>query len=140
MKKRLARLNEQLRRELSELIRTRVRDPRVGLVTITGVEVAADLGSARVYVRITGGGDEVLKGLEGLTAAGSFLRGELGRVLHVRRIPELRFQEDLSYEGAARIEQVLAEVLPDEKSRRDEDDLESQSKDSQVESRPEDDT
>ncbi|HAY77943.1 MAG TPA: ribosome-binding factor A, partial [Gemmatimonadetes bacterium] len=44
MKKRLARLNEQLRRELSELIRTRVRDPRVGLVTITGVEVAADLG------------------------------------------------------------------------------------------------
>ena len=82
----------------------------------------------------------MLKGLEGLTAAGSFLRGELGRVLHVRRIPELRFQEDLSYEGAARIEQVLAEVLPDEKSRRDEDDLESQSKDSQVESRPEDDT
>ena len=88
MKKRLARLNEQLRRELSELIRTRVRDPRVGLVTITGVEVAADLGSARVYVRITGGRDEVLKGLEGLTAAGSFLRGELGRVLHVRRVPE----------------------------------------------------
>ena len=51
MSKRRARLNEQLRRELSELIRTQVRDPRVGLVTITGVDIAADLGSARVYVR-----------------------------------------------------------------------------------------
>ena len=66
------------------------------------------------------------------------VRGELGRVLHVRRIPELRFQEDLSYEGAARIEQVLAEVLPDGKSQRVGDDLESQAKDFQPEQRPED--
>ena len=114
MSKRRARLNEQLRRELSELIRLQVRDPRVGLVTITGVDVAADLGSARVYVRVVGGPDEMAVSLEGLGAAAPFLRTELGRILHVRRVPELRFQEDRSYEGAARIEQVLAEVLPED--------------------------
>jgi ribosome-binding factor A len=113
MNKRLARLNEQLKRELSEMIRTQVRDPRVGLVTITGVEVAADLGSARVFVREMGGAEDMAHSLEGLEAAAPFLRTSLGKVLHVRRIPELRFQEDRSYEGAARIEQVLAEVLPE---------------------------
>ena len=117
MTKRLARLNEQLKRELSELIRTEVRDPRVGLVTITGVETAADLGSAKIYVRVVGGGDDLEETLEGLDAAAPFLRTALGRALHVRRIPELRFREDRSYEHARRIEEVLAEVIPpDEES------------------------
>lgn len=114
MSKRRARLNEQLRRELSDLIRKQVRDPRVGLVTITGVDIAADLGSARVYVRVTGSAEEIEQNLEGLGAAAPFLRTTLGRILHIRRVPELRFQEDRSYSGAARIEQVLSEVLPDD--------------------------
>jgi ribosome-binding factor A len=113
MSKRLARLNEQLKRELSELIRLEVRDPRVGLVTITGVEVARDLGSARIFVRELGTEAELAETLEGLEAAAPFLRTALGKMLHVRRIPELRFREDRSYEGAQRIEQVLAEVLPE---------------------------
>lgn len=113
MSKRLARLNEQLKRELSELIRTDVRDPRVGVVTITGVDVAADLGSARVFVRALDD-DALPRMLEGLEAAAPFLRTKLGRILRVRRIPELRFQEDRSLEGARRIEEVLAEVLSDD--------------------------
>lgn len=113
MSKRLARLNEQLKREVSELIRLQVRDPRVGLVTITGVDVAADLGSARVFVRVLGGEDEVAETLTGLEAAAPFLRTMLGRIMHVRRVPELRFREDRSYEGAQRIEQVLSQVLPE---------------------------
>lgn len=113
MNKRLARLNEQLKRELTSLIRTEVRDPRVGLVTITGVEVAADLGSARVFVREIGGGDELAETLRGLEAAAPFLRTKLGKTLHVRRIPELRFREDRSYDGARRIEEVLSDVLPE---------------------------
>jgi ribosome-binding factor A len=109
--KRAARLNEQLKRELSELIRTEVRDPRVGLVTITGVQIAADLGSARVFVR---GSDEqeLAESLEGLTAAAPFLRSALGRVLHIRKVPELRFQQDRSFEQAQRIERILHEVIP----------------------------
>ena len=110
--KRLARLAEQLKRELSELIRTQVRDPRVGIVTITGVDVAADLGSAQIYVRSVD--DGMASTLEGLEAAAPFLRTRLGQLLHVRRVPELRFREDRSYEGARRIEEVLAQVLPDE--------------------------
>lgn len=109
--KRAARLNEQLRRELSELIRTEVRDPRVGLVTITGVEVAADLGSARVFIRSGGGEKELASSLEGLAAAAPFLRSALGRVLHIRKTPELRFQQDRSLEHAWRIERILSEVI-----------------------------
>ena len=113
--KRAARLNEQLKRELSELIRTQVRDPRVGLVTITGVDVAADLGSARVFVRRAGANDDLNASLEGLTAAAPFLRSELGRILSIRKIPELRFQKDRSLEHAQRIEQILSEVIVPEK-------------------------
>ncbi len=111
MSKRIARFNEQLKRELSELIRTEVRDPRVGVVTITGVDTAGDLGSAKVYVRVLGGGEELTSTLEGLTAAAPFLRTTLGRLLRVRRIPELRFREDRSYEHARRIEEVLGDVM-----------------------------
>ncbi len=112
MSRRLARLNEQLKRELSELIRTGVRDPRVGLVTLTGVDIAGDLGSAKIYVRVVGGGEELTATIEGLQAAAPFLRGALGRILRIRRIPELRFRVDRSYEHARRIEEVLAEVIP----------------------------
>lgn len=111
--KRIARLNEQLKRELAELIRTEVRDPRVGTVTLTAVDVAADLGSARVHVRLSGSDEERASSLEGLDAASSFLRRTLGKSLHVRKVPELRFMEDRSLERARRIEEILAEVMPD---------------------------
>ena len=111
MSKRIARLNEQLRRELSELMRTEVRDPRVGVVTVTGVDTARDLGSAKVYVRVLGGGKGLADTLEGLEAAAPFLRTMLGRSLRVRRIPELRFREDRSYQHARRIEDVLGDVI-----------------------------
>lgn len=117
---RTARLNEQLKRELSELIRTEVRDPRVGLVTITGVRTTRDLSVARVHIRTMGGEAEHRSTLEGLTAAAPFLRAALGKVLRIRKVPELRFQEDHSMEHARRIEQVLSEVLP-----RDEEDDET---------------
>ena len=102
MSRRIPRLNEQLKRELSELIRTAVRDPRVGLVTITGVDTARDLGSAKVYVRVVGGAEELAATMDGLEAAAPFLRGALGRILSIRRIPELRFRVDRSYEHARR--------------------------------------
>lgn len=122
--KRIARLNEQLKREISELLRREVRDPRVGHVTITGVDVARDLGSAKIYVRTIGTPEEFDATLEGLHAAAPFLRTELGRALHVRRVPELRFQPDRSMEHAQRIEQVLSEVVPPESSDESEDESE----------------
>ena len=109
--KRLARLNEQLKREVSELVLRKVRDPRVGLVTITSVEVAGDLGSARVYVRTQDPNDELNESLAGLEAAAPFLRRELGRSLHLRRVPELRFEQDHSLDQARRIEEILSHVV-----------------------------
>ena len=109
--KRLARLNEQLKREVSELVLRKVRDPRVGLVTITSVEVAGDLGSARVYVRTQDPNDELNESLVGLEAAAPVLRRELGRLLHLRRVPELRFQQDHSLDQARRIEEILSDVV-----------------------------
>lgn len=112
--KRLARLNEQLKRELAELIQTELRDPRIGMVSVTAVQVAADLGSARVFVRPLGDEAQRAESLEGLIAASPYLRKLLGQILTIRRIPELRFEADRTLEHALRIEGLLAEVLPDD--------------------------
>ena len=109
--KRLARLNEQLKREVSELVLRKVRDPRVGLVTITSVEVAGDLGAARGDVRTQDPNDELNESLAGLEAAAPFLRRELGRSLHLRRVPEQRFEQDHSLDQARRIEEILSDVV-----------------------------
>ena len=120
--RRTARLNEQLKRELSELIRLEVRDPRVGLVTITGVDTTRDLSVARVHVRAMGSEEERRSTMEGLAAAAPFLRTALGRTLRIRKIPELRFQPDRSLEHARRIEEVLSEVIPPPEAEPGEDD------------------
>lgn len=112
--KRIARLNEQLKREIAGLLRTDVRDPRVGIVTVTGVDTAADLGSAKVYVRMTGDEKERAETMEGLEAASPYLRTTLGKAMRIRRVPELRFQEDRSLQHARRIEAILDEVLPED--------------------------
>jgi len=114
--RRLARLNEQIRREVSEILRTRVGDPRVGVPTVTGVAVTHDLWLARIFVRPdpTQGSADIQEMLEGLGQAAPFIRRELGRTLSVRRVPELRFEPDTTLEKALRIEQLLREVLPPE--------------------------
>lgn len=114
--RRMARLNEQLKREITVLVRDEVRDPRVGVTTVTAVEASTDLSVARVYVSIMG--DEAAKeaGLEGLRAAAPFIRTELGRRLRVRQVPELRFELDRSLEYAMKIERLLHEALPSDRT------------------------
>jgi ribosome-binding factor A len=110
--KRTDRLNEQLRQEISLLVRDEVRDPRVGLVTITAVETSPELDHAKVYVTALGDDDEKREAVTGLQSAAPFIRGQLGRRLHIRRIPELHFQIDRVLEEASRIEALLREVRP----------------------------
>jgi len=109
-RRRVERLGEQFRREITEILQREVKDPRIGYVTITGVDVTPDLFHARVYVRIMGDEARKAEALKGLDAAAPFIRGELGQRLHIRRIPELRFEIDRSLEHALRIEQLLREV------------------------------
>lgn len=110
--RRVPRLNEQLKRDISELLRTGVRDPRVAGVTVTGVSVTNDLSLARIYVRVAGGEAETAQALTGLEAAAPFIRRSVGDGMRIRRVPELRFEVDESGEQAARIEAILREVVP----------------------------
>ena len=109
---RIKRLNEQLKREISEILLGEVKDPRVGPVTITAVSAAPDLTLARVFVHPLGSEEERRETMAGLKAARPFIRAEIGRRLTLRRAPELRFEIDESLEHALRIERLLAEVAP----------------------------
>ena len=110
--RRTDRINEQLRQEISLLIRSEVRDPRVGLATITEVETSPELDHARVYITTLGDEEEKEEILSGLKSAAPFIRGQLGKRLRMRRIPELHFQIDKKLENAMRIENLLREALP----------------------------
>jgi ribosome-binding factor A len=118
--KRQERLNEQFKREITGILRTEVRDPRVGMPIVTRVDVTPDLWVARISVRPDPSADDPEALMDGLEAAAPFIRRELGKVMHLRRIPELRFQEDRTLEQALRIEKILSEVLPPEEDDPDE--------------------
>ncbi len=99
---RLDRIADQMQRELAELVRTSMKDPRLGMVTINGVRVAKDLGYADVYITLLSVNEvfesspEVQASLEVLNNAAGFLRTELAHVMKLRVIPRLRFHFDTS--------------------------------------------
>ena len=97
------RLNEELRRILGELLEREVRDPRIGRVTLTGVEMTRDLSVARVFVALPEGQD-VPATMKGLQGAAGFLRRRLAENWPLRNIPELRFCYDESVERGIRME------------------------------------
>jgi ribosome-binding factor A len=106
------RINEQLRQEIALMLASEVRDPRVGMVTVTAVKASPELDHARIFVTMSGDEAERQEGVAGLQSAAPFIRGQLGRRLHMRRIPELHFELDRTLEGAARIESLLRQVQP----------------------------
>jgi len=113
--RRIERVNQLLLEELASLLRTESKDPRVRTVTITGVDTTSDLKHADVFVRTLGGEMPVEEAIEGLDSAEGFLRRQLGRNLHMRRIPEMRFIADYTLEHARKIEVLLDEALGDER-------------------------
>lgn len=108
--KRTERLNDQIRMEIADILMTKVKDPRVGFVTVTSVEVSQDLRCAKVFVSILAALASSEKTMEGLTKAAPFIRGELGRRLHIRYIPELTFQPDRSAEETERVLKLLDKI------------------------------
>lgn len=112
--RRTDRVNELLREEISLVMRNEVRDPRVGLATVTAVETSPELDHARVYITALGTEEEREEVVSGLRSAAAFIRGQLSRRLHMRRVPELHFQYDRMLDEATRIEQLLREALPDD--------------------------
>jgi ribosome-binding factor A len=106
---RSARIADQIQRSLADLIRAEVRDPRVGMVTLTGVELSGDQSHAKVFFTILNGDDEAA--LEGLQRAAGFLRSELAHRLTTRKVPELHFAFDASVERGVRLSRLIDEAI-----------------------------
>jgi ribosome-binding factor A len=112
---RAKRIAQQIQQTLSELIRREVRDPRLGMVTLTEVRVAPDLGSAKVFFSVLGADPQQAK--EILEAAAPMLRGPLGRALGIRHSPELRFVQDELIESGARLSELIQKAVKDDAAR-----------------------
>ena len=108
---RSARIADQIQRSLAEVIRLELRDPRVGLVTLTGVELSRDQSHAKVFFTVLGAASDVEHALEGLQRAAGFLRSELAHRLTTRKVPELHFAYDESVERGMRLSQLIDEAV-----------------------------
>ncbi|WP_367237549.1 30S ribosome-binding factor RbfA [Pseudomonas sp. Rh2] len=120
---RTQRIGDQMQRELSELIRREVKDPRVGLVTITAVDVSRDLGHAKVFITVMGqdGTNAVPQTLKALTSAASFLRLHLGRVMQLRSVPQLHFHFDESVSRGAHLSALIERAVAEDRLHQDAD-------------------
>jgi ribosome-binding factor A len=106
--KRADRVSDQMKREIADILMRKIKDPRIGFVTVTDVEVANDLKNAKVFFSVYGGDKaETLKGLKSATA---FIRLELGKRMRMRVVPELLFRFDATVERGAHIMELLHEI------------------------------
>ena len=108
--KRSERLGELILAEISDLITREIKDPRIGFVTFTRVEMSDDLRYAKVFVSSIGAEPEKARTLQGLSSATGYIRRHLGRALHLRYTPEISFLLDDSLEHGAKIAQILRQL------------------------------
>jgi len=108
---RSARIADQIQRELAEVVRLELRDPRVGMITLTGVELSRDQSHAKVFFTVLGPASAAELALEGLQRAAGFLRSELAHRLTTRKVPELHFEYDESVERGMRLSRLIDEAV-----------------------------
>jgi ribosome-binding factor A len=111
MSERMRRVNEAMRQVLSEAVPT-LKDPRIGFVTVTGVDTTTDLERATVWVSVLGSERDREKTLAALTGAAGLLQARVNRELHLRRTPQLTFAYDPSVERGVRMSQLIDELAP----------------------------
>jgi len=119
---RTRRVGEQIQRELAALIHDELRDPRLGMVSISSVQVSRDMAHAKIHVSVLGKDEQVSDSLGVLNHAAGFLRHKLGKILHMRVIPVLRFYHDRSLEEGARLGALINEAIASDKGHTDDDD------------------
>jgi ribosome-binding factor A len=110
------KLGELIAAELSDLLRNRVKDPRVGFASITRVEVSGDLRHAKVFVSVMGTPEEQAETMKGLRNATGYLRHELAERIVLRYMPEINFRLDTSIEEGARILELIRQVEEEERT------------------------
>ncbi len=106
--KRSVRVGDQMKQEIADILMRKIKDPRIGFVTVTDVELSDDLRNAKVFVSIYGGDKE--ETFKGLKSASAFIRSELGRRMSMRSVPEILFRYDPTVEQGAHIMELLHEI------------------------------
>ena len=109
------RVADQIQRELAEIIRTELKDPRVAMITLTGVEVTADYSHAKVFYTLMGGAEQREETAVGLKQAGGFLRSQIARRIKLHSIPQLHFVYDASVERGFELSRLIDEAVADSK-------------------------
>ena len=108
------KIADAIQRELSEVIRLELRDPRVTMVTLTDVEVARDNSHAKVFFTSMGDGTQVASCRQGLQSAAGFLRSQLAHRLTIRTVPQLHFEIDTSVERGVRLSKLIDDAVTDD--------------------------
>ena len=109
--KRLSRISEEMKRVLSDIIQNKLKDPRIHpIVSVNHIELAGDLGQAKVGISTLGNAEEQAETLEGIQSAKGFIKKELGREMKLRVIPELLFYNDTSTEKSIEMFELIEEV------------------------------
>lgn len=110
MNLRANRVGEQMKKELGEIISRKIKDPRIGFVTVTDVQVTGDLQQATIYISVLGDEEQREKTLIGLSKATGFIRSEIGQRIRLRKTPEITFEYDESIDYGNRIETLLNKI------------------------------
>ncbi|AIS18274.1 30S ribosome-binding factor RbfA [Pseudomonas rhizosphaerae] len=113
---RTQRIGDQMQRELAQLIRREVKDPRVGLVTITAVEVSRDVGHAKVFITVMGqdSAADIAQSIKVLNSAAGFLRMQLAKEMKLRSVPQLHFHYDESVSRGAHLSALIERAVAED--------------------------
>lgn len=107
---RTSRVAEQMKKEVGEILNQKIKDPRVGFVTVTDVDLTNDLQQATIYVSVLGDEDEKEATLVGLSKASGFVRSEVGKRIRLRKVPEIMFKFDEAHEYGNHIDAILRQL------------------------------
>ena len=107
---RVEKLQELIKQEMSKMLLKEIKDPRIGFVTVTDVEMTGDLREAKIYVSIMGGEEKVKESLEGLQSALGFIRREIGKRIRLRFTPTISFALDTSLDYGEHIQKILLNI------------------------------
>ena len=114
---RIEKLQELIKQEMSKMLLREIKDPRIGFVTVTEVEMTGDLREAKIYVSIMGGEEKIKESLEGLQSALGFIRREIGQRVRLRFTPEISFALDTSLDYSEHIQKILLDIEKEGKNK-----------------------
>ena len=115
---RIEKLQELIKQEMSKMLLREIKDPRIGFVTVTDVEMTGDLREAKIFVSIMGNDEQVKNSWDGLQSALGFIRREIGKRIRLRFTPEISFELDKSLDYSEHIQKILLSINREEKERK----------------------